>query len=102
MTELSNFSDEQLKAELEQREAEKKFAAYTARAARNTRIFENKELLLSLMDHGRTSCSDESPTNGYAHNGYYRCYKCALILTDGHDLGDVEMELGFTIKPVSE
>lgn len=41
------------------------------------------EYLLSLVpEHQRTSCSDESPTNGYTtsgRGGAPRCTRCALL-----------------------
>lgn len=40
----------------------------------------NKDFILSLFDHSRTSCSDENPNNGYISDaGYARCDKCFLI-----------------------
>ena len=41
---------------------------------------EEKEFILSHLDHSCTSCSDENPCNGYSsYNGTYRCSKCMLI-----------------------
>lgn len=42
---------------------------------------EQKENILSVINHDRTSCSDEHPRNGYYSdcNGGYRCRKCMLI-----------------------
>jgi len=41
---------------------------------------ENKDFILSLFDHSRTSCSDQYPMNGYIEDyGYARCNKCFLM-----------------------
>lgn len=41
-------------------------------------LHENKDFVLSLFNHSRTSCSDENVCNGM-YEGSYRCPKCALI-----------------------
>jgi hypothetical protein len=50
---------------------------------------ENKDLILSLLDHGRTSCDDYN--NGIDDEGHYRCAKCALkhILENEYDDYDI-------------
>ena len=41
---------------------------------------ENKDYILSLFSHDRTSCSDDNPINGYSEvSGYPRCGKCFLM-----------------------
>lgn len=40
---------------------------------------ENKLVVLDLIDHDRSSCSDEDPCNGLEPDGSYKCSKCALI-----------------------
>lgn len=41
---------------------------------------EHKDFVLSLIEHSRTSCSDDHPCNGYDYDkGYPRCKKCFLI-----------------------
>ena len=53
----------------------------------------NKELILSLVKHGRTSCSDENPINGYGTSDYgARCTKCHLI-----EILDEEWEDRFSV-----
>jgi hypothetical protein len=40
----------------------------------------NKEIILSLLEHSRTSCSDTNVSNGYSSASYgARCSKCHLI-----------------------
>lgn len=52
---------------------------------------ENSELILSLIEHSKKSCSDENPFNSYVHdNGYPECKKCKLI-----DMFQNEWEDGF-------
>ena len=41
---------------------------------------EQRMLLLSMMEHDRTSCSDEDQCNGYFYsNEHWRCRKCMLM-----------------------
>ena len=55
---------------------------------------ENKEIILNLIEHDRTSCSDENPCNGYGSADYgARCKKCHLI----EILNDDEMD-GFDVS----
>lgn len=52
---------------------------------------ENSELILSLIDHSKKSCSDDNPFNSYVHdNGHPECTKCKLI-----DMFQNEWEDGF-------
>jgi hypothetical protein len=40
----------------------------------------NKDVILSLLEHSRTSCSDTNVSNGYGSASYgARCSKCHLI-----------------------
>jgi hypothetical protein len=44
------------------------------------KLREHKGLILNLIEHDRTSCSDENPSNGYGSADYVaRCDKCHLI-----------------------
>ena len=41
---------------------------------------EQKTLLLSMLEHDRTSCSDENQCNGYSYSSkHWRCRKCMLM-----------------------
>ena len=61
---------------------------------------EKKEMILGLMEHDRTSCSDENPCNGYSYyNNRYRCRKCMLMeILNGEHGGrfdfDIVVEIG--------
>lgn len=53
---------------------------------------EQKEIILSLFNHSRTSCSDEHPCNGWdSYEGYARCKKCALIEYFNDEIWDAEV-----------
>lgn len=70
-------------------------------------IRDNKDVILPLLKHSRTSCSDEHPCNGcYDYSkGYARCNKCWLMEiiddewydeNDGENVDfDVEFEVEF-------
>ncbi len=71
--------------EAEEKEQQRKEDAVIAKIDALTE--EQKEFILSLMDHERTSCSDSDPCNGYSYtNERFRCRKCMLmeILNHGH------------------
>lgn len=102
MANLEKASTADLKAELERREAATAEAALHARIKKNMFFLNNRDTLLQLMEHGRTSCSDDNPINGTMDPGsgrtVPRCYKCALINLSVFDLTHVEMDLGFSIR----
>lgn len=57
---------------------------------------EQKQFLLSLIEHDRTSCSDEHVYNGrYSRSdGGWRCRKCMLIeILNGEHGGDFDFDL---------
>lgn len=60
---------------------------------------EHKDFILSLIEHSRTSCSDDHPCNGYDYDrGYARCNKCYLIEILNGEWGneiDVEFDVSF-------
>jgi hypothetical protein len=63
----------------------------------------NRDLILSLFDHSRTSCSDKNVSNGFMHSvGYARCSKCHLIeILNGHyDAGEFDISFDVTITKV--
>ena len=61
-----------------------------------------KEVIEILTpEHGRTSCSDDFPQNGYPNaNGYYRCNRCALlrILENGYGEDEVTIDVSVSVK----
>lgn len=66
---------------------------------------ENKDVILPLLKHSRTSCSDENPCNSYEYSrGYARCNKCWLmeILNDEwydeNDGENVDFDIEFDVE----
>lgn len=102
MSDLKNFKDEELRAELERREALALDEVRNQRIARNRLILAHKGMLLNLLEHSRTSCDDENPSNGFVSSEYPypRCAKCALIKLDEYDLDEREVNLTIEIKYV--
>lgn len=99
---LKNASTADLKAELERREAAAAEAALHARIEKNMLFLNNRDTLLQLMEHSRTSCSDDNPINGTMDPGSGRtaprCYKCALINLSEFQLVDVEIDVSITVR----
>jgi hypothetical protein len=62
----------------------------------------NKDLILSLFEHNRTSCSDENPDNGYSYvNGHSRCNKCHLMeILDEEYNNDFEVSFDIMINKI--
>lgn len=62
---------------------EEKFAGRRRRVSEKLSSLteDQKNFLLSLIDHDRSSCSDENIANGLysSSNGRWRCRKCMLI-----------------------
>jgi hypothetical protein len=63
---------------------------------------EHKGLILNLIEHDRTSCSDENPSNGYGSASYgARCEKCHLIEILNEDYNnDFSVSFGVSIKKI--
>ena len=63
---------------------------------------EKKEMILGLMEHDRTSCSDENPCNGYSYyNDRYRCRKCMLMeILNGEHGGRFDFDIAVEIREV--
>lgn len=60
---------------------------------------ENKDIILSLIDHSKTSCSDDNCCNGYiTSDGYARCNKCFLIEILNGEWGDGDFEVAFDVN----
>ena len=102
METLKQISLADLRAEVLRREQEEADAALAARVERNTKFFEHRDILLQLMEHGRTSCSDDNPINGDLNPGNGRtaprCYKCAIINLSEFELADVELDISVTVR----
>ena len=70
---------------------------------------ENKDVILPLLEHSRTSCSDKNLCNGcydYSNNhsnGYARCNKCWLMEIldnewyDENDGKNVDFDINFSV-----
>jgi len=62
------------------------------------KLREQKDLILSLIDHSRTSCSDSNVCNGYDSADYgARCTKCHLIELFDQEWSDGEWEIDFHV-----
>jgi len=62
------------------------------------KLREQKDLILSLIDHSRTSCSDDNVCNGYGSGNFgARCTKCHLIELFDQDWLDGEFDIDFHV-----
>jgi len=62
------------------------------------KLREQKDLILSLINHSRTSCSDTNICNGYGSADYgARCTKCHLIEIFDKEWDDGEWEVDFDV-----
>lgn len=98
---LDNVSTKELRAALAARELAEKKEAARKRNEFLRLLVANKPALLPLMEHDRTSCSDENPANGLgsAENGVgARCMKCGLITLEEFSDVDVSLSLEFRFK----
>jgi hypothetical protein len=66
---------------------------------------DHKNLILSMLSHDRSSCSDSKVTNGRwttRDGDGYRCRKCMLIeMFDGEHGGDFDFSLDVVITKVT-
>lgn len=66
--------------------------------AKMKKLREQKDLILSLIDHSRTSCSNSNVCNGYGSADYgARCTKCHLIEIFDQEWSDGEFEVDFNV-----
>ena len=106
MSDLEKLELPQIEAEIKALQAEVKRREKIAeekrrelRREKNLKILAAKDTLLSLMEHGRTSCSDANPVNGKGSgDGYPRCNKCAIMDLNEWNLEDTEILIDFTIR----
>lgn len=65
---------------------------------------EQIQFILSLLNHGRTSCSDEMPVNGFidSYDGVrWRCNKCMLMeILSGRHGGEYDFQFHVDIFKV--
>lgn len=65
------------------------------RVTYNRRLLEAKPVLIQLLEHSRTSCSDQDPNNGDPHyeGGGSRCYKCLFMQLEEWNLEQLSLIL---------
>lgn len=104
---LKDQSDEDLDHLTTQIQEERNRRAEALRQERLAKCEEwSKKLTREIVDfitpeHGRTSCCDSNPCNGYYdHRNTYRCARCFLldILESGGYYGSVPFEPSFTCQ----
>lgn len=63
---------------------------------------EEKQFILGHMEHGRMSCSDENPCNGYYDDEHkWRCIKCMLMeILNGEHGGRFDFKISADILEV--
>lgn len=62
---------------------------------------EEKEFMLKLIEHTRTSCDDENPWNGWDGNRF-RCNKCMLMeILNGQHGGEFDFSFDICITRVT-
>jgi hypothetical protein len=79
---LNDFTEEQLKKELEERIRVRIDQERRDRIRRNEFLIPT--LLVAIPDHDRTSCSDEHRSNATA-NPHPRCVRCWLLENNGQE-----------------
>ena len=97
---LSGFSKEDLERELARREEEEKQCIINQRREKFAAIIRNRESLLDLIGHSRTSCSDENVVNGLFSGP--RCVRCALLELDELTHLDYDFQLGISFYPIKD
>lgn len=111
MLDVNNLSEEELLS-LEKDIKKRKDAIKEEKLRKNQEIAHNhieklkkvKEYVLPLIEHRRTSCSDDNPCNGYySGDGYARCPKCHLIeILNGVWGDDFDFSLNVEIEKVTD
>ena len=70
----------EINEELENRKAESLKEQQSANHKKLIYLSGVEQVLLDLLEHDRTSCSDENPQNGWEEDrGHARCAKCHLL-----------------------
>ncbi len=92
----------EIKAELAKIKQEELNEALAQNEVKLNVLRENRDLILSLVEHSRTSCSDENNMNGLHSDGDYRCAKCALIdVLDDEWSNNYKVEFSVTITKIN-
>lgn len=93
--------EEELQKELRRISQEKHERFIGANRERLNFLRANRDVILSLLEHDRISCSDEHPCNGFCTDTWYEerwaCGKCALIEVLDGKLGD-DYEVSFDVR----
>lgn len=98
---LNQFTDQDLKDELQRREVARKSQEEMDREARFRLLVEHRDVLLKFVPHSRTSCSDEDPNNGLGSADYgARCERCALLTLDMTDYISHDVQFGLHVTTV--
>lgn len=86
-TDLSSFSQKELEAELKKRREDKLKLMREQRALRADFLLNRVDALLQLVEHSRTTCSDEKPINTY------RCSRCFILHAKEDNFWDEEYDM---------
>ena len=102
MNDLAKFTEKELTAELAKREKDRVNEELKIRTEKFMQLAVNKDALLDIVDHSRTSCSDAKVSNGFFTGEYGpRCTRCALLELRRSDASiyaeefDVEVTVSF-------
>lgn len=90
---ITEFSDEDLTAELNRR---KEVKENQERARRNERVqwaIKNRDILLEMIHHDRNSCDAYDNTGFHPEHGQALCSRCALEALNGDEDIDIEVEV---------
>jgi len=102
-----NMTDEELKAllrdvsgEVKRRREERLLEVKKTNAMKLKELAKHKDVILSLLEHDRTSCSDDDPQNGLEIDGPPRCAKCGLmdLLEDAEWIDECDWEVHFSVS----
>lgn len=100
---IDNLNEKELLALSQQVEERKRIIENEKLLARKAVVEEkietlrkNKDFLLSMLDHDRTSCSDTHVSNGWVGTKS-RCKKCHLIQILNHEFTDGDFDVDFEI-----
>ncbi len=87
------------------KELDKKVLENRREVARQRNQFLIDSGIANLIEHGRTSCSDDNICNGYSPSrGYSRCDKCLLLelINGAQSLRDFEVSVALQINKIPD
>lgn len=101
---LQEMREQKIKLEKQIAEEEKKELAKKQQAVEDkiaSYSDEEKEFMLKLIEHSRTSCDNENPWNGWDGNRF-RCSKCMLMeILNGQHGGEFDFSFDVCITRVT-